>query len=881
MTHRIITLVLLLAWGSAAALPQRWTLDNVVLEECSAYTQVCHYDGSISGSFVYDAETNTYTQIDITTTPGTTGPAMPGMTYTGNNANSTFGYGSHESIFFEPEALSDESSTGLTLADTIPEGYLCPDGGACQNVLDLVFVEALTDAGGVVPVAPYITKETVNVLTAGPGVFARAAVSGNVISEPGPVQWVLDGVTFEDGTTATGWFYYDANEDNYFNQFIQTQPDVDGLTTHPLYFSVGAEFEIEYTDVPSDQDLLWLWEWTFYDCGGGNNSCNGRDLELHFDAPLTSLGGVVGLAPESQETAHGAYGGTATRSIVSGSIIGTPASELGLLVIEDDRVTHIEGLLVNGVRYDVEFIRGTFEELEPEGHFPFYEDEIATDALIGAIRALVIHNDGVGSFGPHPSADSVVAEVPSRHKSSSSPENPEVYTRYVRGNTTYGGRDLFYDYDAVYASVQQSPEHVDVDVDPWSAENLVKPDTNDSIYVAIMGHDTFDVTDIDPASLELGPGDAPNVAVNALYGNYNGDEFGDVVYTFKTQDTGIVCDATEVELRGAVNSGDPFVGTSTIKTTDCMAWGGFLNVTDVTGGVSAFTAYDLSQCYDSHQAGHGVTVSATLPIGTNPDCDFLLQYQDSTYTAEASSAVPVYDNQSIELSHSVAVVQDNAEPFWLLGGANSGADVAFTLTGATTLDVTVTEVGSPPSDVEISGGDYFSLDLNAGVTRILLQPGDYHLLVATSIGIGGGAPITNSKSLDVRVDVVPAVAEIDVDPWSSSNVVRPDSTDSLYVAILGADNSNGDPIDFVVEQIDPASLKLGAGEAPNIAVTPLYGDYDSDGNNDVAFVFETEETGIFCDDTEVTLRGATIDGDVFEGTGPITTEDCDSGGCHP
>ena len=56
---------------------------------------------------------------------------------------------------------------------------------------------------------------------------------------------------------------------------------------------------------------------------------------------------------------------------------------------------------------------------------------------------------------------------------------------------------------------------------------------------------------------------------------------------------------------------------------------------------------------------------------------------------------------------------------------------------------------------------------------------------------------------------------------------------------------------------------------------------DSDGNTDAAFGFYTQGTGIFCDDTEVTLSGETFSGVPFEGTDTIQTEDCETNNCHP
>jgi hypothetical protein len=55
--------------GSAWAVPVTWTLHNVVFQD----------GATVSGSFVYDADTNTYSAVNITTT---TGPIRTGATYT-------------------------------------------------------------------------------------------------------------------------------------------------------------------------------------------------------------------------------------------------------------------------------------------------------------------------------------------------------------------------------------------------------------------------------------------------------------------------------------------------------------------------------------------------------------------------------------------------------------------------------------------------------------------------------------------------------------------------------------------------------------------------------------------------------------------------------
>ena len=124
------------------------------------------------------------------------------------------------------------------------------------------------------------------------------------------------------------------------------------------------------------------------------------------------------------------------------------------------------------------------------------------------------------------------------------------------------------------------------------------------------------------------------------------------------------------------------------------------------------------------------------------------------------------------------------------------------------------------------------------------------------------------------------VAEVDVDPWSAANEVSPDSTNSIVVAIQGSNTATGDAINFDVQQIDQNTLRFGPNGAEIISLEPLYGDYDSDTNQDAAFVFSTPDTGIACDDTDASLTGATYAGELFEGTSSIVTVDCTTNNCH-
>jgi len=121
---------------------------------------------------------------------------------------------------------------------------------------------------------------------------------------------------------------------------------------------------------------------------------------------------------------------------------------------------------------------------------------------------------------------------------------------------------------------------------------------------------------------------------------------------------------------------------------------------------------------------------------------------------------------------------------------------------------------------------------------------------------------------------------IDVSPFSTTNEIFPASYNLIAVAVLGSNTATGDAIDFDATQVDPATLKLGVGEAQNVAI-PWVDNFDSDTNIDVAFGFRTQDTGILCGDTEVTLVGETYGGVPFTGTDTIATSDCVVGSCHP
>jgi hypothetical protein len=119
---------------------------------------------------------------------------------------------------------------------------------------------------------------------------------------------------------------------------------------------------------------------------------------------------------------------------------------------------------------------------------------------------------------------------------------------------------------------------------------------------------------------------------------------------------------------------------------------------------------------------------------------------------------------------------------------------------------------------------------------------------------------------DISMSSSVKLLDIDVLPNDPDNKIFPNKGGKFPVNIYG-DSS------FDTLQIDYRTVKLGLGQA-SPAGTPANGFY-------MRAEFWTQETGIFCNDTHVTLTGETYSGQGFQGTDSIDATDCVNGGCHP
>ena len=141
---------------------------------------------------------------------------------------------------------------------------------------------------------------------------------------------------------------------------------------------------------------------------------------------------------------------------------------------------------------------------------------------------------------------------------------------YVVRVTSEGGTALGSDPNYTLKVISAVPVNptVTIDIKPGSDPNSVNPRSKGVVPVAVLGSTDFDATQIDYSTVTFGP-DGASPAHDGHVEDVNDDGYPDMVFHFKTRDTGIICGDTKATLMGDTFDGLSVTGTDTVKTVGC------------------------------------------------------------------------------------------------------------------------------------------------------------------------------------------------------------------------------------------------------------------------------------------------------------------------
>lgn len=125
-------------------------------------------------------------------------------------------------------------------------------------------------------------------------------------------------------------------------------------------------------------------------------------------------------------------------------------------------------------------------------------------------------------------------------------------------------------FDSVRAQVSSTPVPISVTIDikpGKKTENIINLKKDRNIKVVIVGDATFDVLQVDPATVVFGPGRASPVRFKGQ--DYNHDGFSDLILTFNRSDTGIDCNFNSATLTGETYAGDSLEGSDILTVQPC------------------------------------------------------------------------------------------------------------------------------------------------------------------------------------------------------------------------------------------------------------------------------------------------------------------------
>ena len=232
--------------------------------------------------------------------------------------------------------------------------------------------------------------------------------------------------------------------------------------------------------------------------------------------------------------------------------------------------------------------------------------------------------------------------------------------------------------------------------------------------------------------------------------------------------------------------------------------------------------------------------------------------QQAYIKASNTEAGDLFGTRQIALSGDTLVVSATHEASAATGidgdqsdnsASQAGAVYVYTRDGA---GVWSQQAYVKASNTDVEDGFGWSIALSGDTLAVGARWED-----SAATGIDGDQSNTGFKGTDVAVHAF----------GSNPNAFKPNSSDVIPVAVLGS-------VNFDATQVDFSTAKFGPGKA-----SPIHGGHVEDVNNDdifdMVFHFNTQDTGVVCDDFRATLSGKTFGGDAFTGTDSVKTARCE------
>ncbi len=264
--------LLLCCLPAATATPLHWQLNGVTFND----------GGQAFGGFDYDSSSDTYSNINITTTPG----------------KLTQG-GFYSSTAMFPNAVS---STYVYTVSTVPVF------SGTTLTLSLSYSAPLTSGGGTVSFAGAAVESTCANTTCAMFTPLRTITAGTIsaVSSTAPKRWFLSGVVLSDGTEVFGSFIFDATLGAYSSISITTTagtsvPSTGYFTLSPVKSS-GPSLNLVSSSV-----IVPL---------------NTTTFSITFESGLGNSGGTVAITSVVEATCTSAGCGT-NKTLRSAAVMGS------------------------------------------------------------------------------------------------------------------------------------------------------------------------------------------------------------------------------------------------------------------------------------------------------------------------------------------------------------------------------------------------------------------------------------------------------------------------------------------------------------------------------------------------------------------------------